>query len=717
MEKCTAERAQALQAIHECFATTALAAGPVAPVNEASPHSRFPRSMSSLVARCGQKVERVAANQGWREESHFRPFLRAVRELEGHFSFWAISGNSGATEAASPAPEQVANNLVRVAHTAELLAAHAQMEVSATRLDTASRTVLLSCIYLIGLLIIECWARWSVIRPIASLIRRAREAAKSGNALALPASGPREILDLAHALTFYIDSLRDDVSQSADQLNAANQKLRLVNATLAQTHHDACHDGLTKLPNRYLLKDRIRQLVERSKREADFKFAVLFIDLDNFKHINDSLGHSAGDAVLTEVATRVGGVLRGIDTVSRPTTGTAARIGGDEFVVLLQDVHSVDEAVQVANRIQERLIAPMWINDQRIGLSASIGITMSDGLRMDEEALLRDADTAMYQAKQAGKMQHAVFIPSMHAEAAQRFKLKNQLGAALERGEFELYYQPIVSLTDGVIKGFEALIRWHHPEDGIISPAQFIPIAEEAGLIQAIGQWVLHEACAQLRQWCDDLPDARELTMSVNISKRQLDAPELCHLLKGILSTQRIPARQLNLELTEGIVLDKSDNVPVVLHDLKKLGVNLHLDDFGTGYSTLGCLQKFPIDVIKLDRSFVQPIGDGRKDAGIVSGVLTMARDLGLRVIAEGIEDRETVDALIELGCDLGQGYYFAKPLDAVQAWRLLCIGGHWLRSSDGASLLDLTGSHHEPLEIRYPNSDLVTFNSPIGKA
>ncbi|MBU0719080.1 MAG: EAL domain-containing protein, partial [Planctomycetes bacterium] len=537
------------------------------------------------------------------------------------------------------------------------------------------------------------WAARAIVRPIKQLIAATNDATTHGESLVLSSDGPHEAQQLAASVTSLAESLQETVRERSTQLNAANTRLRLINSTLQQEvqrrrstedqfRHEASHDLLTRLPNRQLLMDRVQHLVERSKREPDLKFAVLFLDLDNFKHVNDSLGHSVGDGILSEVAQRLTACLRSADTVSRQNTSMAARLGGDEFVLLLEDIVGADDATQVAERIQRQLSSPIQVRGHQITVSASIGIAINDGSSFDSEALLRDADTAMYRAKGAGRVQHAVFDSAMRLAAIRRFTWEGQLRCALERGELDLRYQPIVSLKSGAISGFEGLIRWQHPNEGLVLPADFVPLAEETGIIVPIGEWVLWQACRQLRDWHAPQKDSERTYVSVNISHRQLVTPGFSAMLRHIIADTGIDARFLNLEITEGAVLQAPDQVPEILDEIKSLGVRLHLDDFGTGYSTLSCLQTYPIDVLKLDRSFIRAIGEGRRAIGLISGILEIARTLDLSVVAEGIETDTALATLLALNCDQGQGFYFSEPTIAAEATELLRSGGKWLASS-----------------------------------
>ena len=431
--------------------------------------------------------------------------------------------------------------------------------------------------------------------------------------------------------------------------------------------HQAFHDPLTGLPNRALFLDRLEHALTRAARH-DEAIAVLFLDLDRFKVINDSLGHEVGDQLLIAAAARLQGCLRAEDTV--------ARLGGDEFTILLETLDDSRDAVRVAQRITEALQAPVTIGEQELFVTTSIGIALSNGRHTSPSALLRDADTAMYRAKQAGKARCEVFDPSMNTAAVERLALETDLRRALERGEFELHYQPKVELATGRLAGLEALVRWRHPQRGLVSPAQFIPLAEETGLIVPLGRWVLAEACRQVRVWQAGVPTAPPLTLSVNLSAREFLQPDLVDEVARVLRDSRLAPGSLKLEITESVLMAEPLFSNGTLQALKRLGVQLVVDDFGTGYSSLGYLKGLPVDMLKIDRTFVAGLGQDAGDTAIVEAVITLARTLGLTVTAEGVERVEQLMQLRDLGCQLGQGYYFARPLPSAAVDALLADPG-----------------------------------------
>lgn len=424
-----------------------------------------------------------------------------------------------------------------------------------------------------------------------------------------------------------------------------------------QVHFAAFHDALTGLPNRVLLSERMSLAVERAKRKRDYQFAVLFIDLDRFKVINDSLGHPAGDQLLVEIARRLESCLRSTDTV--------ARLGGDEFAILLDGTEGAYYPTIVAERVQEKLSLPFDLGGHEVYTSASIGIAFSITGYDSPDDILRDSDTAMYRAKANGKARHEVFDREMHTRAVVQLKLENDLRRAVERKEFEVHYQPVIDMTDGRVTGFEALARWHHPENGLVSPADFIPLAEETCLIIPLGLQILRQACWQAREWQQLFPTEPSLTVSVNLSVKQFQQPDLVEQVGQILRETGLRADSLFLEVTESTVMENAAEAEKLLGGLNDLGVRLALDDFGTGYSSLSYLHRFPFDALKVDRSFVSQMGDDRESTKIVKTIMTLASELGLGVTAEGVECENQQRQLLKLGCRYAQGYLYSKPLGA----------------------------------------------------
>lgn len=442
----------------------------------------------------------------------------------------------------------------------------------------------------------------------------------------------------------------------------------------------ALYDPLTNLPNRTLLMDRLGQCLERARRRPEHILALLFLDIDNFKVINDSLGHSAGDELLMEVARRLGAGLRSLDTVSRAGEDTTVRLGGDEFVVLLDGIRTPCDAALVAERLLERLSLPFEISGRVVAVTASIGIVLTRGECADVNELLRNADTAMYRAKHAGKARHAMFDETMHVDAMARLELENDLRFALDRRQFEIFYQPIVELETGRISSFEALLRWRHPQRGLVSPGEFIPITEETGLIIPLGRWVLEEACRQIGVWNRQLPPERAISISVNVSKRQLAEPSFCAEVQQIIRDTGIDSRSLGLEITESIFMAATESMDQKLRQLKQWGVQLHMDDFGTGHSSLSCLDRFPLDVLKIDRSFITNLTNNRKYTAIVHAIVTLARNFNIKVTIEGLETEEQLAQILTFECDYAQGYYFSKPVDARAAGAMMTSEAPWLK-------------------------------------
>jgi len=434
-------------------------------------------------------------------------------------------------------------------------------------------------------------------------------------------------------------------------------------------------DPLTGLPNRALFLDRLNRMLT-TQAAGGAPFAVLFLDVDRFKIINDSLGHVAGDELLVEIAKRLERSLRATDTVARfEGEHTLARIGGDEFTILLAGVGEAERALAIAGRLGAAVAQPIQLQGREVVTSISIGIVISAERYARAEEMVRDADTAMYRAKELGKARCEIFDTSMRAAVEERLVLESDLRGALERRELEVYYQPIVSLSEARLSGFEALLRWNHPRRGLVLPAEFIPTAEETGLILPIGSWVMREACRQLRAWDQEFPDSNHLVVNVNLSARQCTHPDLLQDVQRILTDTGLQPSRLKLEITEGVVLENSEAVASVLRELRVIGVQLGLDDFGMGYSALSYLHNFPFQTIKIDRAFVSGMQSG-SNTEIIRAIVSLAAGLAMNVTAEGIETLEQVNRLQELACEFGQGYYFDKPLTSADARAILKDGG-----------------------------------------
>jgi diguanylate cyclase (GGDEF)-like protein/PAS domain S-box-containing protein len=434
-----------------------------------------------------------------------------------------------------------------------------------------------------------------------------------------------------------------------------------------QLAHRAFHDALTGLPNRSLFTDRVEHALARQTR-GDGRVAALFLDLDDFKTVNDSLGHNAGDELLVAAARRLDECLRGGDT--------AARLGGDEFAILLEDVTDAQEASRVAERVIEALRPPFEVDGKRTFVYASIGIAMSgDTGGQHAQELLRNADVAMFTAKRRGKGSYEFFEADMHTAALQRLELKAELEQALDLGQFLIHYQPAVDLANGLITGVEALVRWKHPERGIVPPLDFIPLAEETGLIVPIGNWVLREACKQARAWHLAYPDNPALYVGVNLSGRQLQDPAVVGDVQSALDEAGLPASSLILEITETVLLQDAEAAASTLSALKDIGVQLAIDDFGTGYSSLGYLDRFPVDIVKIAKPFIDNVAHGPDESAVTAAMITLGGTLGLKTVAEGIEDADQLAELRALSCDQGQGFYLARPVAADAVRQLLAAG------------------------------------------
>lgn len=446
-----------------------------------------------------------------------------------------------------------------------------------------------------------------------------------------------------------------ELRKQADELERVNERLT----------QQAFYDPLTNLPNRALFTDRVRTSLERRKRHHDRSFAVLFLDLDRFKIINDSLGHIMGDQLLVMVAKRLKKHARSVDAV--------ARFGGDEFAVLLEDIKDISSVTDVVNRLQGEMTSPFNVFGHQIFVTMSIGVvvsTMAEYKSPDE--LLRDADTAMYQAKSRGKACHAVFDETMHAEASMALQLEMELRRAVERGEFTVFYQPIVSVGDDKTMGFEALLRWRHPERGIITPMEFIAVAEETGMIFVIGPWVLREACRQLKTWQERIPGCDSLTVSVNVSSKVFSQPDFGKVVEDILSETGVNGGCLRLEIIERMLIEDAELAAALINRLRKLDVRFDIDDFGTGYSALNYLRHFPIKGLKIDGSFITALASDGNNARIVETIVSLGRDLGLDVIAEGVETVEQLDIFRSMKGEYAQGYYLCGPMDGFAAEKFL---------------------------------------------
>lgn len=428
--------------------------------------------------------------------------------------------------------------------------------------------------------------------------------------------------------------------------------------------YDAIHDNLTGLPNRKNLMLRLERSIKRKRFTSSYNFAVLFIDLDRFKTVNDTLGHQAGDELLQSITEKLSLVVRPSDMV--------ARLGGDEFIVLADNVKSLQQVTSIASRILAELQKSVKIAGQDIYISASIGIVWNSTDHKTPDEIIRDADLAMYRAKVKGKARYEIFDFQMHTQKLSQLQLEIDLRRAIKNQEFLLYYQPIVALGTEKIAGFEVLIRWNHPERGIISPLDFIPIAEETGLILPIGNWVMQEACRQMHEWRETYPAARNLIITINLSARQLEQFDLIPQIKGILEETRLDPGFLKLEITENVVMNNAEHSVKTISELREMGIRVSIDDFGAVYSSLSYLHRFPIDTLKIDRSFVNRIGQDVESSEIVQTIINLASNLGMEVVAEGVETLEQLDFLRNINCNYGQGYYYSRPIDNLSAARMV---------------------------------------------
>jgi diguanylate cyclase (GGDEF)-like protein len=577
---------------------------------------------------------------------------------------------------------------------AELVAAQEQQRAAETTTLRWSLGIGAMCA---GLMILAAFAsyRW-IARPLHRARAATRAIAAGDPTARVQRSGPAELAGLADDVNFMANALihrseelnaylSKDLEARTGELERANAELsreveerRRAEESLAraleaereleeQLRHQAFHDPLTSLANRARFMDRLDHALQRAAR-TNQEIAVIFMDIDDFKAVNDSLGHPIGDRLLIDVARRLEGNLRPGDT--------AARFGGDEFAVLLEDVRGAEEATAVAQRIIESLRTPLVLNDKEVFVRASMGIASGRGHDGADE-LLRRADVAMYVAKSDGKGRFAVYDVAMERSIVGRLEMAGELQRAVERGEFVLQYQPSITLESGRISGVEALLRWRHPVRGLLAPAEFVPVAEETGLILPIGRWVLREACIQARRWQQAFPSDPPFTMAVNISARQVHQPGLLGVVAEALSESGIDPNTLVLEITESLMMQDADLAIARLNELKQLGVRLAIDDFGTGYSSLSYLRRFPVDILKIDKSFVDGVSHKGKEQELAQSIIELGQTLHLEIVAEGVEHAEQLGWLQSRHCDLGQGFLFSEPIDAGDLTRMLEDAAH----------------------------------------
>ena len=464
--------------------------------------------------------------------------------------------------------------------------------------------------------------------------------------------------------------VRERTAQLEKVINKLNQEIVQHQETQQKLLHQSLHDALTGLPNRTLFMEHLNKALQRSRRNEDYLFAVLFIDLDRFKIINDTWGHRIGDQLLIAISTMLKECCRQVDTV--------ARLSGDEFSILFEDLQNVEDAIVIVERLLDKLTSPIYLDKRKVFSGASIGIVWGSPNYQNGIELLRDADIAMYRAKASGKGRYAIFDREMYAQTIRQSQIETDLRLALERQELLLYYQPIISLKTGTIQGFEALLRWQHPQTGLILPGEFIEIAEDTGLIVPIGEWVLRSACQQLHTWQQKFSQASSLYISVNLSSRQIKQFDFVDKLGKILADTGLNGKNLRLELTETMLMDRGEKTIELLHQIKDKKIQLSIDDFGTGYSSLSYLHRFPIDALKIDRSFVSLIDTGGQNCAIVKTIITLAHSLGMKAIAEGVETLDQLTYVRNLSCEAAQGYFFAKPLNPQLAESIIADNPHW---------------------------------------
>ncbi len=523
--------------------------------------------------------------------------------------------------------------------------------------------------------------------------------------------------NLARQASMKLGELEQMIEEHAQKLRLANEELQERNASLAAANdrlseemnarrladerirHIAYHDALTDLPNRTLLMERLNECIARSRECSDYMFAILFTDVDDFKIVNDSLGHRVGDQLLSQIAAEMIRSMRTMANSVRPSYDTVARLGGDEFVVLLDDVKSVENVVEIAERIQRTVCRPLNVAHRELVPSISMGAAVSRHDYDDAVDIMRDADTALYHAKANGKGRVALFDQAMRSRVLERVDLENDLWHAISDNQFVVYYQPIVSLADGRATNLEALLRWNHPTRGLLMPGSFIQVAEETGMIEGIGEFVLDEVARQLAEWRTRLPEIDDLSVSLNLSACQLVSHNLVKQIDRCLETYDLEPSALKLELTETTMMDNLAMMRTVIEEITSRRIDIHLDDFGTGYSSLSILHTLPFTALKLDRSFVSNLGKDLECETTIQAIVMMARNRRIKLIAEGVERYEQLEMLRELDCEYGQGYYFSRPVPPNDIERLLESGAQYSLSRDGETKapLQLVGPAGEP--------------------
>jgi len=541
---------------------------------------------------------------------------------------------------------------------------------------------------------VRCWGELATVfridpeRPVsaASLVSRIHpldrgsllESLSRCSKEARPASTEVRVLGSSEETRYFQTEIHPVVAEGGElvQLKGTSQDVSRRKRVENEIRHLAFHDGLTGLPNRRLFRELAMQAIRQAWRDAR-KIGVLYLDLDNFKRINDTLGHSVGDKLLECVSQRISGSTRGSDMVARPIEGeerpAVARLGGDEFVVLLSQIRDAQDVSIVAQRVLDELTQPFALGDHEVVVSASIGISVCPDDSEDVETLLRNADLAMYRAKSAGKNRFKFYTESMNSNALRRLQLENQLRKAIDNDHLSIYFQPKVSLEDGVVTGAEALLRWNDPELGAVPPDEFIPLAEETGLISTIGTWVIDRVCAQAKHWVDS--DLGLGSIAINISGCQFQDRQLPSIVSRALDRNDLDPSRLEVEITESTLMRDETRVVAILRELREMGVRISIDDFGTGYSSLRYLRDFPVDQLKIDRSFLRGVGSEAAAGDLVAAIISMCKALRLKTVAEGVEDQVQLDFLRSHGCDEYQGYFFSRPLSVEAIEALLRAG------------------------------------------
>lgn len=637
-------------------------------------HRAQPQKEASFTEE--QRLSLLTQAQGeWEEVEHglkgaykVNPALKAgmepqVRILRKAFQDLSKLSVKKPTQATSSAALQQENSRLFSAYTVALHAVAAEHNLTTQTLNTlltqriqefsAKRNQVLGLTFVTALLVLYFLTGFYV--SIQRMVERLTTTTKQ---MLAGEKSEMVILENRDEMASVVSSFNQiilELQKTAAEIRDHNSNLEeMVEERTRKIEYQAYHDALTGLPNRPCFRNRLDATLQKARRSAR-PLAVLFLDLDNFKTINDSLGHEAGDQLLKGIAERLTACMRTGDTV--------ARMGGDEFTMLLENIDSVEEAIEVTERILTSLRQPLNLGAREVFPSGSIGINFTREVDQDADGMLRDADTAMYHAKSNGKANYAVFDSTMSEKVVERMQLEASLQSALERNEFIIHYQPLINLETGFMSGAEALLRWNHSQLGIIQPGKFIPIAEETGLIVPIGYWVLEEACRQTKRWQEQYPAAPPFTINVNLSGRQLQRDDVVERVQEVLEKTGMEPALLKLEITESVMMKDIEGTVAKLHRLKALGVKLAMDDFGTGYSSMANLSLFPLDTVKIDRSFVQNLADQEQAVSIVAAIINLSHALHMDVTGEGIETPDHVSYLQSMGCQIGQGYYFDRPM------------------------------------------------------